>query len=76
LTTAPRPAAQNFQIPPGARAEAPDPNIPLYFEAASVRPNKEGGPGAGIQRRAGGRLNTTNTPVNLLITFAYQIQSC
>jgi hypothetical protein len=44
VLTAPRPAAQNSQIPPGARAEAPDPNIPLYFEAASVRPNKEGGP--------------------------------
>jgi uncharacterized protein (TIGR03435 family) len=74
VLTAPRTAAQTFQIPPGARAEAPDPNVPLYFEAASVKPNKEGGPGAGIQRRPGGRLNTTNTPVNLLITFAYQIQ--
>jgi uncharacterized protein (TIGR03435 family) len=69
-----RPAAQNFQLPPGARAEAPDPNIPLYFEAASVKPNKEGGQGMGIGRRPGGRLNTTNTPVNLLITFAYVIQ--
>ncbi len=75
LAGAPRPAAQNFQIPPGARAEAPDPNIPLYFEAASVKPNKEGGPGAGIGRRPGGRLNTTNTPPALLISFAYQIQA-
>jgi uncharacterized protein (TIGR03435 family) len=74
LLTAPRPAAQNFQIPPGARAAAPDPNVPLYFEAASVKLNKEGGPGAGIGRRPGGRLNTTNTPVGLLITFAYSIQ--
>jgi uncharacterized protein (TIGR03435 family) len=74
LLSTPYLAAQSFQIPPGARAEAPDPNVPLYFEAASVKPNKDGGPGAGIGRRPGGRLNTTNTPVSLLITFAYQIQ--
>lgn len=67
--------AQNFNLPPGARMEAPDPNIPLYFEAASIKQNKDGGPGMGINRQAGGRFRTTNTPVlPLLITFAYQLQ--
>jgi uncharacterized protein (TIGR03435 family) len=67
-------AAQSFAIPPGARAEAPDPNIPLYFEAASIKLNKEGGPGRRINRAAGGRFSTGNAPINMLITFAYQIQ--
>src|SRR5688572_20347629 len=67
-------AAQNFNLPPGARMEAPDPNIPLYFEAASIKQNKEGGAGAGIQRQPGGRFRTVNVPLPLLITFAYQLQ--
>lgn len=67
--------AQNFNLPPGAVLEAPDPNIPLSFEAASIKQNKDGGPGAGIQRQAGGRFRTINAPVvPLLITFAYQLQ--
>lgn len=74
LLDAPRPAAQNFNLPPGARMEAPDPNIPLYFEAASIKQNKEGGPGVGINRQPGGRFRTVNAPVPLLITFAYQLQ--
>jgi len=74
LFDAPRPAAQSFGIPPGARAAAPDPNVPLYFEAASVKQNKDGGTNIGIRRQPGGRLNTINTPVNLLITFSYQLQ--
>src|SRR5687767_14954871 len=76
LSTAPRTAAQgqSIAIPPGARAEAPDPNVPLYFEVASIKRNKEGGQGIQIRRQPGGRLNTTNTPLNLLITFAYQLQ--
>jgi uncharacterized protein (TIGR03435 family) len=31
-------------------------------------------PGMGIRRQPGGRFNTINTPVKILITFAYQIQ--
>jgi hypothetical protein len=55
--------------------DAPDPNVPLFFEAASVKPSDpKAGPGAGIRRQPGGRFNTFNSPVRLLITFAYQIQ--
>src|SRR5688572_6033571 len=68
-------AAQNFNLPPGALLEAPDPNIPLFFEAASIKQNKEGGTGAGIQRQPGGRFRTVNAPVPLLVTFAFQLQN-
>ena len=73
--TSPRPAAQSFGLPPGARAEAPDPNVPLHFEVASVRPNKDGGPCMGINRAPGGQFRTVNTPPFNLVTFAYVIQS-
>ncbi len=74
VLTAPRPQAQSFGAPAG-NVPAPDPNIPLYFEAASVKPSDPGNPpGQGIRRQPGGRFNTFNTPVRLLITFAYQIQ--
>jgi len=75
LVGAPRPQAQSFAAPAGG-VDAPDPNVPLYFEAASVKPSDpKAGPGAGIRRQPGGRFNTFNTPVRLLITFAYQIQN-
>jgi uncharacterized protein (TIGR03435 family) len=67
-------AAQNFNLPPGASTTAPDPNVPLYFEAASIKQNKEGGGGSGIQRQPGGRFGTVNAPLPMLITFAYQLQ--
>ena len=74
FVTAPRPQAQTFTAPAGG-VDAPDPNVPLFFEAASVKPSDpKAGPGAGIRRQPGGRFNTFNTPVRLLITFAYQIQ--
>src|SRR5688500_17691272 len=73
-TPAVRLAAQNFNLPPGARMEAPDPNVPLYFEAASIKQNKDGGNGAGINRQPGGRFRTVNAPLPLLITFAFQLQ--
>jgi uncharacterized protein (TIGR03435 family) len=57
-----------------APSQAPDPNIPLYFEAASVRPNKSGEQGSSIRRQPGGRLTATNMPLRALITFAYQLQ--
>jgi uncharacterized protein (TIGR03435 family) len=65
--------AQTFGTAAGT-VPAPDPNIPLYFEAASVKPSNATNPGMGIRRQPGGRFNTTNTPVKILITFAYQIQ--
>ena len=55
-------------------AQAPDPNVPLSFEAASVRPNKSGEQGSSIRRQPGGRLTATNMPLRALITFAYQLQ--
>jgi uncharacterized protein (TIGR03435 family) len=73
ILSAPRPVAQSFAAPAGTVA-APDPNVPLYFEAASIKPSDTKTPGIGIRRQPGGRFNTINTPVKLLITFAYQIQ--
>jgi len=69
-----RPLAQTFTTAAGT-VPAPDPNIPLYFEAASVKPSNSSNPGQGIRRQPGGRFNTINTPVRTLITFAYQIQN-
>ena len=69
-----RPDAQSFTAPAGA-VPAPDPNVPLYFEAASVKPSDPQAQGVGIRRQPGGRFNTINTPVRTLITFAYQIQN-
>jgi uncharacterized protein (TIGR03435 family) len=72
--TAPRPQAQSFSAPAGS-VDAPDPTVPLYFEAASVKPSDpKAPPGVGIRRQPGGRFNTFNAPVRVLITFAYQIQ--
>src|SRR5262245_31643944 len=71
VLTAPRPHAQSFNAPAGS-VPAPDPNVPLYFEAASIKPsNPSAPPGMGIRRQPGGRFNTLNTPVRLLVTFAY-----
>jgi uncharacterized protein (TIGR03435 family) len=75
VLTALRPHAQSFNAPAGS-IPAPDPNVPLYFEAASVKPSDPGNPpGQGIRRQPGGRFNTFNSPVRTLITFAYQIQN-
>lgn len=74
VSIAPRPRAQSFNAAAGT-VPAPDPNIPLYFEAASVKPSDPSNPpGQGIRRQPGGRFNTFNSPVRTLITFAYQIQ--
>jgi uncharacterized protein (TIGR03435 family) len=71
----PRLGAQGFALPPGARAEPPDPNVPLHFEAASIKLNKEGGPGRRINRAPGGRFSTGNAPATMLIMFAHQLQA-
>jgi uncharacterized protein (TIGR03435 family) len=73
LVATAHPSAQ-INIPPGARSDAPDPGKPLYFEAASVKVNKDGGPGRRINRAPGGRFTAVNVPASLLITFAWQIQ--
>ena len=72
--SAPRPQAQTFTSAAGT-LPAPDPNVPLYFEVASIKPSNADNPGAGIRRQPGGRFNTVNTAVRQLILFAYQIQS-
>lgn len=53
--------------------QAPDPNVPLYFEVASVKPNKSGDQGGQLRRLPGGRVNAVNMPLRMLITFAYQV---
>ena len=72
----PRPQAQTFSAPAGS-VKAPDPGIPLYFEAASVRPSdpKNPNPGFGLRRQQGGRFDAVNAPLRQLILFAYQIQN-
>jgi uncharacterized protein (TIGR03435 family) len=57
-----------------APAQAPDPSVPLVFEAASVSQNTSGEQGQSIRRQPGGRLSATNMPLRALITFAYQLQ--
>jgi uncharacterized protein (TIGR03435 family) len=47
---------------------------PVSFEAASVKPNKSGENNTSMRRAPGGRLNATNAPLALFVTFAYQIQ--
>jgi uncharacterized protein (TIGR03435 family) len=74
FAAAPRPQAQSFNATAG-NVDAPDPNVPLYFEAASLKPSDpKNPPGGGIRRQPGGRFNTFNTTVQQLILFAYQIQ--
>ena len=44
------------RCPPRA---APDPDVPLYFEAASIKPSDPANPpGQGIRLQPGGRFNT------------------
>jgi uncharacterized protein (TIGR03435 family) len=54
-------------------AQVPDPNVPLHFEVATVKPNKSNKPGGSMRREPGGRLTATNMPLRQLITFAYQL---
>ena len=65
VLTASRPQAQSFAAPAGT-VRAPDPNIPLYFEAASVPSDPGNPPGQGIRRQPGGRFNTFNSPARML----------
>lgn len=65
------------QTPPASAnvGAAPDPNVPISFEVASIKPNTSSGQGQNIRRQAGGRLTVEGIPARMLITFAYQIQS-
>ena len=66
--------AQSFSAPAGL-VPAPDPNIPLSFEAASVKRSDPAATGMSVRRQPGGRFSTHNAPVRMLITFAYQLQN-
>jgi uncharacterized protein (TIGR03435 family) len=55
-------------------AQSPDTRDPLVYEAASVKPNKEGPGESYIRRQPGGRLTAVNFPLRAMITFAYQLQ--
>jgi uncharacterized protein (TIGR03435 family) len=77
LAATPRPHAQSSFLAPAGAIPAPDPAIPLYFEAASIKPSdpSQPNPGFAIRRQPGGRFNAVNAPLRNLIIFAYQIQS-
>jgi uncharacterized protein (TIGR03435 family) len=47
----------------------------ISFEAASVKPNTSGENNLNVGPRPGGRFIAINTPVALLVTMAYQLQS-
>lgn len=53
-------------------AQPPDPNVPVAFEAASVKPNKSGETNGMLRRQPGGRMNAVNMPLRQLIGYAYQ----
>ena len=65
-------AAQSFSAPAGT-VPAPDPNVPLYFEAASVKPNTSGD-GFVTVRSRGGVYTARGLPLRQLIRLAYQVQ--
>jgi len=70
VLTAARPDAQSSYTP----VPAPDPNVPVYFEAASIKPSDSAAQNRSIRRQPGGRFSTVNMPARALITFAYQLQ--
>jgi bla regulator protein BlaR1 len=45
-----------------------------HFEAASVKANKSGGTNGMLRREPGGRIEASNMPLRMLITFAYELQ--
>jgi bla regulator protein blaR1 len=68
-------AAAIASAPRSSAQSAPDPSVPIYFEAASVKPNRNSDPGGSVRRQPGGRFNAVNMPVRALAIFAYQIQA-
>jgi uncharacterized protein (TIGR03435 family) len=55
-------------------AAMPAAQAPIAFEAASVKPNKSGDSDTSLRPQPGGRFSATNAPVQLFITYAYQLQ--
>src|SRR5579872_1572706 len=63
-----------LNAPPGRAQSQPASSAPLpSFEVASVKPNKSGGRGAGLQM-APGRFTAKNIPLKMLIGFAYDVR--
>ena len=58
-----------------AQQQAANPDAPVSFEAASIKPNTSGDSNRVIRRQPGGRFNAVNVPARFLITFAYQLQA-
>ena len=55
-------------------AQAPNPDVAVAFEAASVKPNNSGESDTSLRPQPSGRLTATNAPVQLFISYAYQLQ--
>jgi uncharacterized protein (TIGR03435 family) len=61
-------------VPAGPLAQGPDSQVPVAFDAASVKPNNSGESDTSMRPQPGGRFTATNAPVQLFITYAYQLQ--
>jgi len=62
-------AAQQAPSSPSASARQAD----ATFEVATVKENKSGANDMMVSRPPGGRVNATNTPLRLLISYAYAL---
>jgi uncharacterized protein (TIGR03435 family) len=51
-----------------------DPNAPVSFEAASIKPTAASDGNSFIRRMPGGRFDAHNIATRFLITFSYQVQ--
>jgi uncharacterized protein (TIGR03435 family) len=58
----------------GVAAQTPNPDVAVAFEAASVKPNNSGESDTSLRPQPSGRLTATNAPVQLFISYAYQLQ--
>ena len=55
-------------------AQTPDSPVAVSFDAASVKPNNSGESDTSMRPQPSGRFTATNAPVQLFITYAYQLQ--
>ena len=61
-------------LAPRVTAQAPNPVATVAFEAASVKPNISGENDTSMRPQPSGRFTATNAPLQLLVTYAYQLQ--
>jgi bla regulator protein blaR1 len=57
-----------------AQQQPADPNAPVSFEAASIKPTASSDGNSFIRRMPGGRFDAHNVATRFLITFSYQVQ--